>query len=211
MGSIGLLLSGATLFLNSLVLLKKANAKSAAYLNLVVGTLQIVIPFYLLMHIGAGKWELFNTAGIFFFGVTYLLVGFTNLKGLNGTGLGWFSLWVSIMSVLYTFVNLVMIHDVVNGLLWAMWAYLWYLFFAGIVLGKKIDRYTGIVAMIQSWTTVTLPAFLMILGIWQDPIILKVWIVVLGVAILYFIVHEVKSFVKNKRFQLFNQTGLKNQ
>jgi putative amide transporter protein len=210
MGSVGLLLSGATLFLNSLVLLNKANAKSAALLNLFVGTLQVVIPFYLLMTMGDGKWELFNITCIFFFGITYLYVGFTNLKDFNGTGLGWFSLWVAIIAVLYAFVNFVVIHDVVNGLFWVMWAYLWYLFFAGLVLGKKIERYTGIVAMIQSWTTITLPAFLMIIGVWQDAAVSNAWCVVLGAAILYFIVHELKSFVKNKRFQLFNQPELKN-
>ncbi|ODG91935.1 MULTISPECIES: AmiS/UreI family transporter [Bacillaceae] len=210
MGAVGLLLSGATLFLNSLVLLNKANAKSAALLNLFVGTLQVLFPIYLLMHLGAGKWELFNTASIFFFGITYLYNGFTNLKGFNGTGLGWFSLWVSIMSVLWAFVNFAIIHDVVSGLLWVMWAYLWYLFFAGLVLGKKIERYTGIVAMIQSWTTITLPAFFMLLGIWQETVISNAWIVVLGASILYFVIHEIKAYVTNKRFQLFNQPELKN-
>lgn len=210
MASVGLLLSGATLFLNSLVLLNKANAKSAALLNLFVGTLQVIIPFYLLMNLGEGRWELFNVACIFFFGITYLYVGFTNLKGFNATGLGWFSLWVSIMSVMYAFVCFILMKDIVNGLLWVMWAYLWYLFFAGIVLGKKIERYTGIVAMIQSWTTITLPAFLMILGVWQDPSVSKAWCVILGTAIVYFIVHEVKAYIKSKGFQLFNQPGLKN-
>ncbi|WP_088041676.1 AmiS/UreI family transporter [Bacillus sp. EAC] len=210
MATVGLLLSGATLFLNSLVLLNKADAKSAAILNLLVGALQVIIPFYLLMNMGDGKWELFNTSSIFFFGLTYLYVGFTNLKGLHGTGLGWFSLWVVIMSVLYALVNFIQVHDVVSGLLWVMWAYLWYLFFAGLVLGKKIERYTGVVAMIQSWTTITLPAFLMILGVWQDEMIKNAWCVILGSAIIYFISHEVKAFAKNRRFHLVHQPKLKN-
>lgn len=210
MATVGLLLSGATLFLNSLVLLNKADAKSAALLNLFVGTLQVIIPLYLLMNMGDGKWELYNIACIFFFGITYLYLGITNLKGFNGTGLGWFSLWVAIMSVLYAVVSFILIHDIVNGLLWVLWAYLWYLFFAGFVLGKKIERYTGIVAMIQSWVTITLPAFLMILGVWQNEAVTKVWIVVLGAAILYFVINEVKSVVNHKKLQLFNQPELKN-
>jgi len=210
MATVGLLLSGATLFLNSLVLLNKADAKSASLLNIFVGALQVIIPLYLLTNMGDGKWELYNLACIFFFGITYLYNGFTNLKGFSATGLGWFSLWVSIMSVLYALVSFILIHDIVNGLLWVLWAYLWYLFFAGIVLGKKIERYTGIVAMIQSWITITLPAFLMILGVWQNEVVTKAWIVILGAAVLYFVINEVKSVVDQKRFQLFNQAELKN-
>lgn len=210
MVAVGLLLSGATLFLNSLVLLNKADAKSVSLINIFVGILQVIIPLYLIMHMGDGKWELYYLACIFFFGITYLYNGFTNLKGFSATGLGWFSLWVSIMGVLYALVSFIFVHDIVNGLLWVLWAYLWYLFFAGIVLGKKIDRYTGKVAMIQSWITVTLPAFLMILGVWQNEVVSKTWTVVLGAAVLYFLINEVKAVVNQKKIQLFNQADLNN-
>lgn len=208
--TIGLLLSGATLFLNSLVLMQKAEAKSVAVFNFFIGTLQVVIPLYLLLTSAHSNWDVFNIGSIFLFGFTYLYVGFTNYKGLDGSGLGWFSLWVAIIAIFYALVYFIKFHDVLNGLLWVMWAYLWYLFFAGLVLGKKIEKYTGIVAFIQSWITITLPAFLMIIGVWQNETITRIWYVILGAAILYFVVQEVKALFQTKKFQLFNQPGLKN-
>ncbi|WP_420490134.1 AmiS/UreI family transporter [Neobacillus drentensis] len=51
------------------------------------------------------------------------------MKGLEGSGLGWFSLWVAIIGVVYTLTSIIHLHNVVNALTWAMWAFLWYLFF----------------------------------------------------------------------------------
>lgn len=72
MSFVGLFLSGAVLFLNSLMLLGKAEAKSVGIFNIFVGILQMIIPFYLIVHSNQGNWELYNNAAIFLFGLTYL-------------------------------------------------------------------------------------------------------------------------------------------
>ncbi|MEH7303464.1 AmiS/UreI family transporter, partial [Neobacillus drentensis] len=72
-----------------------------------VGTIQIIIPTYLMVGAGQNNWDLYNVASIFLFGLTYLYVGITVLRGLDGSGLGWFSLWVAIIGVVYTFVSLI--------------------------------------------------------------------------------------------------------
>ena len=193
MSTVGLLFSGATLFLNSLVLLKKADAKAIAIFNLFVGLLQVIVPFYLLTTTpNNDPWAIFNTSAIFLFGFTYLYVGLTTLMNLNGNGLGWYSIWVSIMAVAYSLVYFIHFHDILNGVIWLMWAYLWYLFFASLVLNKKIDHHVGCVAFIQSWTTLTIPAFLSLVGIWQNQTLINAWYIILAISIGYFIVNEIK-------------------
>jgi putative amide transporter protein len=192
MGFVGLFLSGAVLFLNSLMLLGKAEAKSVGIFNLFVGTLQIIFPVYLLVVSDQNNWELYNDASIFLFGLTYLYVGVTLWKGLEGNGLGWFCLWVAIVAVVYTVTSIIHFHDVVNALTWGMWAILWFLFFLSNTLNKKIDHYIGIVAFVQSWVTLTIPALLYFLGVWNTPIIKQIWTYVLILSIFYFAINLFK-------------------
>ncbi|MDQ0201485.1 AmiS/UreI family transporter [Neobacillus ginsengisoli] len=187
MSFVGLFLSGAVLFLNSLMLIGKAEAKSVGIFNIFVGILQMIIPFYLIVHSNQSNWELYTNAAIFLFGLTYLYVGVTLLKDLDGAGLGWFCLWVAIVAVVYTFTAIQHFHDVVSALTWGMWAFLWFLFFLSNTLKKKIDKYIGIVGIVQSWVTLTIPALLYFLGIWNTSFVYQIWIYVLILSIVYFI------------------------
>ena len=92
MGYIGLLLSGAALFLNGLMLLGKADEKNVGVFNLFVGAFQVIVPFYLIITSDQSNWILYERTAIFLFGLTYLYVGVTVLKGMQGTGLGYYSL-----------------------------------------------------------------------------------------------------------------------
>ncbi|CAH2714070.1 hypothetical protein BACCIP111895_01224 [Neobacillus rhizosphaerae] len=192
MSFVGLFLSGAVLFLNSLMSLGKAEAKSVGIFNIFVGAIQIIIPFYLLMVSNPNNWDLYNIASIFLFGLTYLYVGVTVLKGLEGNGLGWFCLWVAIIAVVYTITSIIHFHDVVSALTWGMWAFLWFLFFLSNTLKKKIDEYIGIVAFVLSWVTLTIPSLLYFLGIWNTPIVSQIWTYVLILSIFYFVASLVK-------------------
>ncbi|MEH7503440.1 AmiS/UreI family transporter [Neobacillus drentensis] len=192
MSFVGLFLSGAVLFLNSLMLLGKAEAKSVGIFNIFIGIIQIIIPTYLMIVSGQNNWELYNVAAIFLFGLTYLYVGVTVLKGLDGSGLGWFSLWVAIIAVVYTITSIIHFHDVVNALTWAMWAFLWFLFFLSNTLKKKIDTYIGKVAFVQSWVTLTIPALFYFLGISNTPMVSRIWTYVLILGLIYFVVSLLK-------------------
>lgn len=79
MDSIGLLLSGAALFLNGLMLLGKANDKNVGVFNLFVGVFQMIAPFYLIIVSDQTNWVLYEKAAIFLFGLTYLYVGVDRL------------------------------------------------------------------------------------------------------------------------------------
>jgi putative amide transporter protein len=188
MGNIALFLSGAVLFLNSLMLLGKAEAKSVGYFNLFIGTIQMFLPFCIILTSEQTNWDFYHSAPIFLFGLTYLYVGFTTLKNLDGNSLGWFCLWVAIVAAVYSVIAFIQFNDVVNGLTWAMWVLLWFIFFLSNTLKKKIDQYVGYVAFIQSWVTLTVPALLYFIGVWNTPIVVQIWSIVLIVSIISFIV-----------------------
>jgi uncharacterized membrane protein len=192
MSFVGLFLSGAVLFLNSLMLVGKAEAKSVGIFNIFVGIIQLIIPFYLIIDSSQHHWELYQYAPIFLFGLTYLYVGVTSLMGLDGKGLGWFCLWVAIIAVVYTFTAMIHFHDAVGAITWGMWAFLWFLFFLSNSLQMNIDHYLAMVAFIQSWVTLTIPSLFYFLGIWNTPVVNQIWSYVLIGSIVYFGVSLVK-------------------
>ena len=82
---------------------------------------------------------------------------------LDSTGVGWFSLFVAIAALGYSWVNFAVVGDAAFGVIWLYWAFLWGLFF--VVLGLKkeaLTRYTGYVTAIQGWVTAAIPAFLLL-------------------------------------------------
>ncbi|USK97043.1 MULTISPECIES: AmiS/UreI family transporter [Bacillus cereus group] len=186
MGYVGLLLSGAALFLNSLVILGKAEMKSAGVFNLFVGALQIIIPFYLIMISDQSNWTVYSYAATFLFGLTYLYVGVTFIKGMDSSGLGWFCMWVAIIALFYMVISFVQFNDVVNALTWFMWALLWYLFFVLNTQKKNINQYLGRIAFVQSWVTLTLPSLFYFMGVWGEGFVYELWVYVSVISILYF-------------------------
>lgn len=166
MSSVGLLFVGAVLFLNGLLFLGKADAKSVAVFNLFVGTLQTAIPFYLIAT-AKGPAEILGAAGIFLFGFTYLYVGIVNLAGFNSGGIGWYSLWVAVMATGFGLTNILRFHDTPTGLLWLQWAVLWGLFWVVLALGiERLTALAGWLTLILSVTTCSVPGFLLLLGEW---------------------------------------------
>jgi putative amide transporter protein len=169
MGLVGLLYVGAVLFVNGLLLIGVVEPRSAAPINLFVGALQVVTPTYLIFTAGGDQLAVLSASGLFLFGFTYLYVGINLLAGLDTTGVGWFSLFVAVMAVGYSYANFMLLGDRPFGVIWLYWAFLWGLFF--VVLGLKREhlmRYTGWVTVVQSWVTAAIPAFLLLAGLWGD-------------------------------------------
>jgi hypothetical protein len=121
MSAVGLLFVGAVLFINGLLFLGKVDPKSAGVFNLFVGALQTAVPFWLISHAETSD-DVLAAAGIFLFGFTYLYVGIGNLRGYDGSGLGWYSLWVAVVAAGFGAVNIVRFHDTPSGLLWLQWS-----------------------------------------------------------------------------------------
>ncbi|HEX4356098.1 MAG TPA: AmiS/UreI family transporter [Pseudonocardia sp.] len=169
MGSVGLLFVGAVLFLNGIMLLGWINAKSAAPIHFFVGALQIITPTYLIFTANGNTDTILSAAGLYLFSFTYLYVGLNLTFDLDGTGLGYFCLFVAITALVYSGLNFFHFNDSGFGVIWLYWAFLWALFF--LVLGLKresLSRYTGAVCAIQGWVTAWVPAFLLLTGRYAD-------------------------------------------
>ncbi|ANH39359.1 Acid-activated urea channel [Nocardioides dokdonensis FR1436] len=171
MGMVGLLYVGAVLFINGLMLLGYVEARSAGPLNIFVGLLQVVTPTYLIFTANGDGDVILGASGLYLFGFTYLYVAFNVLGGFDGTGLGYFSLFVAVCALVYSALNFGRLDDNAFGVIWLYWAFLWMLFFLVLGLGHdELARYTGAVAVVQGWLTGVVPAFLLMTGSWAGNI-----------------------------------------
>ncbi|MFD0890952.1 AmiS/UreI family transporter, partial [Streptosporangium algeriense] len=186
MATVGLLYVGAVLFINGMMLLGKVDARAAAVFNLFVGALQVITPTVLIIAAGNRADAILGASGLFLFGFTYLYVGIGLLGGFDTTGVGYFSLFVAITALGFSFANFRIIGDKPFGVIWLYWAFLWLLFF--LLLGLKHEHltvYTGWVTAIQGWVTAAIPAFLLLTGYWQrwNQDLLAVLLAVFGVVV----------------------------
>ncbi|MFE9309629.1 AmiS/UreI family transporter [Streptomyces sp. NPDC088353] len=170
MGNVGLLFVGAVLFMNGLLLLGKVDARAGAVFNLFVGTLQVLTPTYLIFTSGGDPKKILAASGIYLFAFTYLYVGIGLLADLDTTGVGYYSLFVAIAALGYSYANFRLLKDYPFGVIWLYWALLWFLFF--LLLGLKMDHlrtYTGWITAIEGWVTGAIPAGLLLSGYWKHP------------------------------------------
>ena len=168
MGSVGLLYVGAVLFLNGCMLLGWVDTRAAVPLNIFVGILQVITPTYLIFTADGNNTQIPAASGLYLFGFTYLYVAFNLWNDLDGTGLGYFSLFVAICAVVYAVISF-RDKDYAFGVIWIYWSFLWLLFFFLLGRGQEsLGRYTGAVAAVQGWVTGAIPAFLLLTGGWKE-------------------------------------------
>jgi putative amide transporter protein len=189
MSAVGLLFVGAVLIINGLMLLGYVDARSAAPLNLFVGAMQVVTPTFLIFTASgspaARATAILFASGLYLFGFTYLYVGINLLANLDGTGLGWYSLFVTCCALTFAAINFWGISGTAKDTgftaIWLYWAVLWALFW--VVLGIKREewtRYTGAVAVVAGIVTAAAPAFLLLTGLWTP----RNWSWTVGLAII---------------------------
>lgn len=182
MGSVGLLYVGAVLFINGLMLLGIVPGKSAAILNFFVGTMQVVFPTLIILQANNDPAIIFGASGLYLFGFTYLYVGVLQMTGISGEGLGWFSLFVAACAVLIGYLQFSLVGDPVFGVIWWVWAVLWFLFFLLLGLNKSsLTKMTGWFTVFISHLTGTIPAFLLLLGRYETNNTFALWVAVLAV------------------------------
>jgi hypothetical protein len=172
LAAVGLLYVGAVLFVNGLALTGLVRGKSMIPMNLFVGILQVITPLYLIFSADGDQATIVGASGLFLFGFTYLYVAMNNAFDLDGTGLGWFSLFVAIVAPIYSYWNFAnyaalagadaTVGDLL-GVLWASWAFLWLLFFIVLGLGKTaFTKFTGAWCAAQGIYTGMVPALVLL-------------------------------------------------
>jgi hypothetical protein len=166
MGDVALLMTGAVLLMNGLVLLGVAEARSVAVINIWGGLLQTVAPFVLLAQAHTTLQAL-AVGPPFLFGLTFLWVGVTTLMDCPQVGIGWYCAWVVPMTMVFAGVSYWTFNDTKFALVWLNYGLLWGLF-AG-VLGFKREgwvRFTGWSAVFMSFWAVSAVAVLELVDDW---------------------------------------------
>ena len=105
MAAVGLLYVGAVLFVNGLAFIGWVKGSSLVPMNLFVGILQVITPLYIIFTAGGDQATIIGASGLFLFGFTYLYVAMNNTWDYDGTGLGWFCLFVAGAAVVYSWWN----------------------------------------------------------------------------------------------------------
>ena len=126
---------------------------------------------------------MFGYASIYLFAFTYLYVGVTFLFDLDGRGVGWFSLFVSISAVFYATISFTM-GDVMGAITWLFWSFLWGVFYVGMGLGRQIDGLTARVAFVLAWLTLIVPALFGLANL-MTPLYDVIWWAASGTTVLY--------------------------
>lgn len=182
MGNVGLLYVGAVLFINGLMLIGVIPGKSAAILNFFVGTMQVVFPTLILVLGADDPSVVFGAFGLYLFGFTYLYVGILQWTGVSGEGLGWFSLFVTIVAIVVGVLQFTTVNDPVFGSIWLLWAVLWFMFFLLLALNKSgIEKATGWFTIFLSFLTGTIPALFLLAGAYRTDLLLGGIVAAVGV------------------------------
>jgi hypothetical protein len=163
-----LLYVGAVLFLNGLWLMGHILDREIAIINIFVGGVTLLVALKLAFGAGADAASIKAAALTLLFTFTYFWVAYNRFNDVDGRGLGWFSLFVSITVVpvaIDTLANAGSTWDVWFGLCWAAWAVLWFMFFLLLALQKPILKVTGMVTTAQGVLTGWLPGYLLLEGV----------------------------------------------
>lgn len=158
---------GAVLCLNGLWMRGQIADREIWVINLFSGGVSLCIGVMSIFGPGANAVSIQNGALTLLFAFTYLWVAINRFSGADGRGLGWFSLFIAITAIpvaLETLAGARTPLDWWMGANWAAWAVLWGLFFVLLALKKPIDRFTGLLCMVQGVLTGWLPGYLILAG-----------------------------------------------
>ena len=167
MSAVGLMFVGAVLFVNGLLFLGRIDGKGAATFNLFVGALQVAIPFYLIATAPTAER---HPARLRDLPVRVHLPvrgdqqpgRASRSSGSAGTRPGWRS-WPPPSASPTSSSSI----DPTIGLLWLQWSVLWALFWLVLAMGvTRLTALAGWLTLILSFTTCTIPGFLLLLGEW---------------------------------------------
>lgn len=157
---VALFFIGAVLVVNGVALTGRIEARDAAGLNLLVGLLALVINLTGLAQAHASG-DYFASAGGLLFAFTYLYLAAVQWRGLQGTGLGWYCLFVAVSALVYALAA----SDLRLRVMWLLWSSLWFLFFLSLGLRKPVrflPAYTVAIGVGTCWA----PGMLMMTGRW---------------------------------------------
>lgn len=172
MAHVGLVFVGLILFINGLVSLDRIPARSAALLNLMVGSVQILLPTLIMVQAGSDTLLVNGAWPSYLFGMTYLLVGLNALCGFDTTAFGWFSAFVALIAVYKALMSLDA--DPIFAVIWLSWALMWLCLFLQHALGVQrlgsidLQSFAGWLLVSAGIPSSTVPALFAQNGLWTN-------------------------------------------
>ncbi len=160
-----LLYVGAVLFVNGIWLMDKIRPREVAIMNIFTGLVGLVVAVFAVAEQDPDSIQL--SAYVLLFAFTYLWVAYNQYIEAEGSGLGWYCLFVAITAVpvaIITLMGAVEVFDFWLGLNWAGWAVLWFIYFLLLALKMPIQRLAAWVTIVLGVITAWLPGFLALNG-----------------------------------------------
>lgn len=158
---------GAVLFLNGLWLMDRIQDREIIVINVVTALVSGSAVLHDAFGANADAASIRNAALGLLFGTTYAWVAHNRLAGVDGRGLGWFSLFVAITAIPVALRGLAQASSLTDYWLsanWAVWAVLWFTYFLMLALGRPIQRQTAWITLFTGIFTGWLPGFLLLDG-----------------------------------------------
>lgn len=159
-----LLYVGAVLFVNGIWLLDRITSREVAIMNVFTGLVGLVVAVFAVAAQDLPSVQLASYVLLFAF--TYLWVAYNQFITAEGSGLGWYCLFVAVTAVP---VSIITLSDTGGdtfltwlGLSWAVWAVLWFLYFLLLALKRPIQRIAALVTIFAAVATAWVPGFLFI-------------------------------------------------
>ncbi|SNT73892.1 AmiS/UreI family transporter [Paracoccus seriniphilus] len=159
---------GAVLFLNGLWLLGKIEDREIVAVNVLSGLAAAGVVIDGAFGSEADADSIRGAALTLMFSGTYLWVAYNRLANVDGRGLGWFSLFVSLTTVpvfLRAIASAGSASEVWLATNWLIWGILWFMYFLLLALQRPILRQTAWVTLLAGIVTGWLPGFLLLDGL----------------------------------------------
>ncbi|SMC94632.1 AmiS/UreI family transporter [Primorskyibacter flagellatus] len=163
-----LLYVGVVLVLNSLWLAGKIEDREIVVINVVSGTAALLVALVLVFGSDADAGSIRAGSLTLLFATTYFWVAYNRLVAVDGRGLGWFSLFVSITIVPASLKALTTAQttlDIWMGVNWALWAVLWFMYFLLLAMKRPILKATAAMTLLTGIVSGWIPGFLILDGL----------------------------------------------
>jgi|TARA_B110000483_G_scaffold228620_1_gene291635 hypothetical protein len=155
---------GAVLLVNGMGGLGRIDAKSAAVLNFMVGSLGVVVSLLHLVR-AESPVEYFTVATLFLFTFTYLYVAVSSWYDLDMRGFGWYCFFVALTAIPTSIVTFQK-GDLRFGAFWLIWGALWYAFYLSSAQGKDFGKNLPYATIFVGVTTCWIPGILILTEYW---------------------------------------------
>ncbi len=167
-----LLYVGIVLISNGIYRVRKINDQSLVVMNLFTGGLSLILNVAAIIYgnaTGAAPLWFYGCGTGLLFAFTYLYTAINSLFHLNQELYGWYSLFVAINAVVAASICFYNGYggNSLYGLIWLLWAILWFTGFVENVLKIDLGNFVGYLSIGEGIITAWIPGFVMLLGLWQ--------------------------------------------